>query len=178
MKSAANVIFFKIVYGLSLVGVAAGSPWWGAVGLVAFLIWNAKTSEHPQADLVLVGVAVALGTVVDTINIHTGVLVYAEHWPSNDVAPFWIMVLWANFALIMNNGLRWLHDRYFLAALIGGVFGPLGYLIGIKLDAASLGRSIPELILVTGVTWALALPFLLFLAGYLSRASLKTSPQS
>jgi len=164
MKSAANLILFKVVYGLSLVGVAAGSPWWGAAGLIVFIAWHARTCSHARADFILAGTAVVLGLLVDTINIHSGVLVYNAAWPSPDLAPFWILVLWANFALIMNGGLRWLQGRYMLAAVIGAIAGPLGYVIGIKLNAAAYGSTLTELIVVSSISWAVALPLLLFLA--------------
>lgn len=164
MKSATNLIFFKIVYGMSLAGVSIGFPWLGAIGLIGFLIWHAKTSAHAKADFILVGIAILLGTLVDTINIHTGVLVYQESWPSASIAPFWIMVLWANLALIMNGALRWLQGRYLMAAAIGAVFGPLGYMLGVKLGTASYAGDKLEFFLVTGISWMIALPLLLLTA--------------
>jgi hypothetical protein len=169
MKSAANLILFKIVYGLSLAGVSIGYPWLGAVGLLGFFIWHAKTSAHARADFLLVVIAVLLGTAVDTLNIQAGVLVYHEAWPSVHIAPFWIMVLWANFALIMNGALRWLQGRYALAAAIGAFFGPLGYVLGVKLGTAAYASDKLEFLLVTGTTWMIALPLLLFIAEKLRR---------
>jgi len=170
MKAAANLVLFKIVWGLSLIGVSVGSPWWGAAGLIVFILWHYKTSEHAIADFVLAGIAVALGTIVDTINIHSGVLIYKSAWPSTQIAPFWIMVLWANFALIMNQSLRWMHGRYLLAMVVGAIGGPLGYMVGVSLDAASFGESRIAFFLITGTTWAIALPLLLYIAERLRKS--------
>jgi len=170
MKSAANLVLFKIVWGLSLVGVSLGSPWWGAAGLVIFLAWHYKTADHALADFKLAGFAVALGTIVDTINIHSGVLIYESAWPSTQIAPFWIMVLWANFALIINQSLKWMHGRYAFAAIIGAICGPLGYIVGVKLNTASYGSGMLEFILVTGITWAIAVPLLLYAAEQLKQS--------
>ena len=164
MKSAANLVFFKLVYALSLAGVSIGFPWLGAIGLVMFAFWHYRTAKYAKADFILVGIAVVLGTTVDTINIHAGVLTYEASWPSHNLAPFWIMVLWANFALIMNGALRWLQKRYLLASLIGAVIGPLGYTLGVKVGTAVYTSSKLEFIFVTGTTWAMALPLLLFIA--------------
>ena len=164
MKSATNLILFKIVYGISLAGVSIGFPWLGAIGLIGFLIWHAKTSTHAKADFILAGIAILLGTLVDTINIQTGVLVYQEAWPSASIAPFWIMVLWANLALIMNGALRWLQGRYVMAAAIGALIGPLGYTLGVKLGTASYASGKLEFVLITGISWMIALPLLLLIA--------------
>ncbi len=169
MKSAANLILFKIVYGLSLAGVSIGFPWMGAVGLLGFFIWHAKTSSHAKADFILVAIAVMMGTIVDTINIHAGVLVYEEAWPSANLAPFWIMVLWANLALIMNGALRWLQGKYLLAAAIGAFIGPFGYTLGVKLGTANYASEKFDFVLVTGITWMIALPLLLCIAEKLRR---------
>ena len=169
MKSAANLILFKIVYGLSLVGVSIGYPWLGAMGLLGFFVWHAKTSPHARADFILVGIAVILGAAVDTLNIQAGVLVYHEAWPSIHFAPFWIIVLWANFAIIMNGALRWLQGRYLLAAALGAFFGPFGYVLGVKLGTASYASGKLEFVLVTGITWMIALPLLLFISDKLRR---------
>ncbi|MDG2155639.1 MAG: DUF2878 domain-containing protein [Gammaproteobacteria bacterium] len=164
MKSATNLILFKIVYGMSLAGVSIGYPWLGGVGLIVFLIWHAKTSVHAKADFILAGVAILLGTLVDTINIQTGVLVYHEAWPSAAIAPLWIMVLWANLALLMNGALRWLQGRYLMAAAIGALVGPLGYMLGVKLGTASYASDRLDFVLTTGVSWMIALPLLLLIA--------------
>jgi len=169
MRSATNFIFFKVVWALSLVGVSIGSPWLGAAGLCLFIIWHSRTSTHAPADFLLAAFAVVLGTLIDTVNIHTNVLVYEEAWPSEKLAPFWIMVLWANFALLMNGGLRWLQGKYLLAAAIGAFVGPLGYILGVRLGTASYASTKFEFALVTGTAWAIALPLLLFLAGYLRK---------
>ena len=173
MKSAANLILFKIVYALSLTGVSIGFPWLGAVGLLGFFVWHYKTSRHATADFILVAIAVILGAAVDTINIHAGVLSYEEHWPSESFAPLWIMVLWANFALIMNGALRWLQKRYVLAAFIGAIIGPLGYTLGVKLGTATYASSKFEFVFVTGITWMIALPLLLFIAEFLRKYQIK-----
>lgn len=171
MKSAVNLVFFKIVYALSLAGVSIGFPWLGAIGLIGFGIWHYRTSKHAKVDFILVIIAVVLGTAVDTFNIHIGVLTYEAAWPSHNLAPFWIMVLWANFALIMNGALRWLQGRYLLAASIGAVIGPLGYTLGVKLGTASYASDKLEFFITTGLTWAVALPLLLYVAEYLRQYS-------
>ena len=73
-------------------------------------------------------------------------------------------MLWANLALIMNGALRWLQGRYLMAAAIGAVIGPLGYMLGVKLGTASYAGDKLEFVLVTGISWMIALPLLLLVA--------------
>ena len=71
--------------------------------------------------------------------------------------------LWLNFAATLNVSLAWLRSRYLLAAIFGGVAGPLAYYSGAKLGAT---EALPTMsgILVLAVGWGILTPFLIWLA--------------
>ena len=74
-----------------------------------------------------------------------------------------MVCLWLNFAATLNASLAWLRGRTLLAALFGGVGGPLAYYGGAKMGAtAALPTSAGLLVLATG--WALMTPLLVRLA--------------
>jgi len=144
-------------------------PWLGAAALVFFLGWHLRTPVSPRAELALAGVAAGIGLVADTLFARAGILAYAEPWPLPGVAPAWIIIMWMNFALTLNVGMRWLHGRYGLAALLGFFGGPLAYLAGLRLDAAALAAPAPAAYTLIGCTWALAVPLLVLAAEWSGR---------
>jgi hypothetical protein len=61
----------------------------------------------------------------------------------------------------MNSCLKWLQGRLLLASVLGAIGGPLTYFAGIKLGAATAGTSMPVLLVVIAVTYALITPLFL-----------------
>jgi hypothetical protein len=78
-----------------------------------------------------------------------------------------MVMLWVNQATTLNSCLTWLRGRYLAGALFGAVGGPLAYLGGAKLGAASLPSS--SGLVVLGITWAGAFPALLAVAELVRR---------
>lgn len=115
------------------------------------------------------GVAGLVGLVADTAFLQAGLLAYAEPLPSVHLAPFWILVMWMNFALTVNVALRWLHGRYGLAAVLGLAGGPLAYLAGVKLGAAALTADPVRAYGLIGLVWGVAVPLLFAVAERLNR---------
>ncbi len=144
-------------------------PWLGAAALLLFLGWHLRTPVSPRAELALAGVAAGVGLVADTLFAQAGILDYAAPWPVPGAAPAWIIVMWMNFALTLNVALRWLHGRYGLAAALGFFGGPLAYLAGLKLNAAALAAPAPTAYTLIGLTWAVAVPFLVRAAEWSGR---------
>jgi len=71
--------------------------------------------------------------------------------------------MWALFATTINHSMAWLKNRYFLALLLGAVFGPLAFIAGESLGAVVfLDRTMALTLLAAG--WAVLMPLLLLLA--------------
>ena len=107
--------------------------------------------------------ALLIGAVVDGMAAATGWLRYASPSPACPPggAPVWILMLWACFATTINRSLSVLRERRWLGALLGGLGAPMAYL------AAARGWGAVQLSLWPGAawiaaSWALALPWLLF----------------
>ena len=84
-------------------------------------------------------------------------------------APYWIVAIWALFAITLNVSMRALRDRLWLGALLGLVGGPAAYYSGAKLGALTLVQALPALAALA-LGWALVTPLLLTLALRLERA--------
>jgi apolipoprotein D and lipocalin family protein len=119
--------------------------------------------DRRAADLQLIGAAVVVGLIVDTVLLRSGELRFVfGTWPEG-FAPYWMLSLWAAFATTLNHSLRWIVHRPLVAILLGAIGGPLAYLAGAKLGAlqlASLQTALP----LIGVAWGVAMAALSLIA--------------
>jgi len=172
-KNLINLIFFQGLWFVTVIGASNENNGYAIAGLVVFIVSNHFLSESPRADNLLVGIAVLTGLLVETAFLQTGLLDYngGELWAA--IAPLWILVLWANFALIMNGCLSWLQGRYLLAAVLGALGGPLSYFGGIKLGAADAGAPVLTVLLVIAALYAIVTPIFLMIARRLAVAEMR-----
>lgn len=167
-----NFVLFQLAWLAAVLGAAHGMIWPSVLAALVFLAYQIWVSDCPEADLTLVGIAVLSGIVVDTVFTHSGWMTYATHWPWANVAPLWILAMWASFALVINHSVSWLKGHSLSAAAFGLIGGPLAYWAGARLGAMefTLNHTWHALILI-GVLWALVSPLLFFVALRLDRAA-------
>ena len=67
------------------------------------------------------------------------------------------------FATTLNVSLKWMKRRYLLAAVFGGLGGPLAYYAGHRLGAVGFS-DIQTALLAVGIGWAFIMPLLMLLA--------------
>jgi hypothetical protein len=165
-----NLVLFQSLWFAAILGAAQDSNIYAVTGLVIFLVIHHFTSATARSDFRLAAIAILMGLLVETTFLQSGMLVYKSAGPWEQLAPIWMLVLWANFALTINGCLDWLHGRYALAAALGAVGGPASYLGGVKLGAAAMGGSQAALLLTVSCVYAIVTPGLLFTARYLNSA--------
>lgn len=167
-----NAIGYQATWFAAIGGAAAGWWWAGPLALILFAAWQLPRSAQRGADARLAGCAAALGFVVDSLFAQTGLLSYSAAVPWPELAPLWIVALWASFALTLNHSLAYLKNHPPLAALLGAVGAPLAY----SAAARSGALAFPEAPLVTlcwlAASWAVLAPALAALAARLVRAPL------
>lgn len=78
--------------------------------------------------------------------------------------PLWLVVLWLLFAGTLFHSLAFLTRRLWLAAVLGATAGPLSYLAGMRLGAATSEHEAWIIGLAMAPAWALLLPGLAHLA--------------
>ncbi|WP_037413110.1 DUF2878 domain-containing protein [Silanimonas lenta] len=157
----ANLLGFQAVWFASVFGAGSGRPWLGPLVASVFVAAHLAASPDRRGDLRLLALALALGAVVDSLFAASGLLRYAGAWPSDALAPGWILAMWAGFALTLHHSMAFLRGRPAAAAAFGLVGGPLAYWAaqrGFGAVAFEAGTA-PALALV-GLGWALALPLL------------------
>ena len=164
-----NFVLFQITWLASVVGAARGLPWLGPLCLLWFMAWQLAAVDRSLRELLLVLTVAIGGMLVDSGYVASGILTYASPEPSALVAPVWIVGMWANFALTLNHSMSWLHNRYVAAAVLGGIGGPLAYWGGERLGAMEFTSSMPAVLGVISIVWALATPAMVRLAEYFDR---------
>jgi len=115
----------------------------------------------PEALLIVA--ASLIGLVWDSALIAIGLFTYPSGVLVPGLAPYWMIALWAVFATSLNLSMGFLKGRPWLAALVGGIGGPVSYLAGGRLGG--LEMSDPTLALgAQAIGWAVLLPVLTHLA--------------
>lgn len=168
MNIVVNAALFQVVWFATVAGAGAGFWWAGIPVLIGFAAWQLRQSPWPRADVALIGVGIVLGLVIDSLLIAGGWLRYATPLPSAELAPVWIVVLWAGFALTVNHSLSFLKRHLALALAFGAIGGPLAYLGAARLfDAVAFTAPQTQVVLALAIAWAIATPLLLAVASRL-----------
>jgi hypothetical protein len=168
---ALNLIGYQAGWLVTLYGATQGLSWLGPAAVIALTVWYLSLAENPARSLMLIGLALAAGVVVETVMFQLGLVVYPT---SPDGVPVWMLALWPLFATTLSVGLRWFQARHLSAALAGAVLGPLAYWAGAAAGAISLPETRISLLYI-GLVWMLAFPILLELARRLERPRLEAS---
>lgn len=154
-----NFAFFQLGWFACIIGAANGHVFWAVTGTLLYIALHIWHSVHPAAELRLVLKVMIFGVSADTLITNLGFLRFEDAWPSIYLSPFWMWVLWALVATTINSSLSWLRGRPILAAVLGGLAGPISYEAGIRMGAGAWGAGgqVGGL-LILSVVWAVAIP--------------------
>lgn len=157
-----NLLGFQLCWWLAVLLQAQSPPW-----LCLLLMLHLGLHGDRAIELRLILPGAAFGYLIDTLLLLTGVFRFAQ---DAALPPLWLALLWSCFCATLRQGLKPLHRRPWLAALLGAVGGSSSYLLGAQLGAVELGYSSSASLLILAPIWALLLPFLLWLSQRSERA--------
>lgn len=175
----ANALGFQLVWLATVAGAGHGMAWTGPLAAVVFAGWVLSDKRTRSADIWLLMRALPIGYASDSLWAATGWIHFNSPWPGAPLAPFWILALWVGFILSINHSLQFLHGRTWLAGLLGAVSGPAAYYAaGNGFAAISFGITLPLMIPILALGWALLLPMLLGMSAYQrARTHICTTPK-
>ena len=162
LPSLWNFLQFQVGWFALVLSAAAGASWLG-IAVLGMLVavhlgWFSQRNEW-----VLLLVVGAGGWLWESLIYSLGLIRYA-HYPDGMLfAPLWMAGLWVNFATAINHCLSWLREQYVYAALLGAIGGPLAFLAGVKLGAASFPSPLLATLILMAA-WAILSPLVFFLA--------------
>jgi hypothetical protein len=159
MTLIANIALFQAGWIACVLGAAHGLPWIGASAAALIVAWHTLRAAHPARELALVGVAAALGALLETVLLQSGFVHFPHGGPFEGFVPYWMVALWALFATTLNVSLRWLRAHPALGAWLGGIGGPLAYYAGARLGAIELAAAGPAFGAIA-IGWAVLTPLL------------------
>jgi hypothetical protein len=160
MNLAVNFVAFQLGWFACVLGAANGLPWVGPLAVLGAVALHLARVRRPLPELRLIGLAMALGLLVDSLLLATGWLSYPAGLWLPGMAPYWIVAMWALFATTLNVSMGWLRGRPLLAVVMGAIGGPLSYLAGEKLGGIELSARVAALSALA-FAWAVAMPLLM-----------------
>jgi hypothetical protein len=162
-RKAVNLLLFQVAWFAAVLGAAGGMAWLGPLALIPVLGVHLALQEDRHGELRLILVAAAIGFLFDTLMVATGAFTPVQSLVPRPFSPPWMVGLWMNFAATLNVSLSWLQGRIMLAAVFGGIGGPLAYYSGAKLGATETIPSLTGMVMLA-VGWAIMTPLLAWLA--------------
>lgn len=144
----ANGALFQAAWFSCVLGGANESNLWG-LPILALLAVQSLRGAYTRQDAVWAGAALAMGFLLDTLWIQTGVLVY-DGWT---FAPVWILTLWCALGLTMNHSMSFFAQKPLLGGLLAASSAPLSYLGGERLGAVLVPD--PVQLVWISLTWGL-----------------------
>jgi hypothetical protein len=161
-----NFLAFQVAWWALVLSAAREQAGVGLLVVGLVLAWHLTRVRPGRAEIALIVSAALVGLAFDSLLQATGWVAFAGGALFGFLAPLWMVALWANFAATLNVSLRALRARPWLAALLGGLGGPLAYWGGARLGAMSLVEPPPAL-LALAAAWAVITPLLFRLAVWL-----------
>lgn len=112
-----------------------------------------------------IGVIAITGICMDSLLFRAGLFLPAPASGQFALVPLWLACLWVNFALALRFAFVFLQRSLIIAALFGGVGGPLSYLFGAAIGGlVTLSEPLWVTLLLLSLLWAI------FLAGAMKLA--------
>lgn len=167
--SVVNAVIYQCGWFACVLGGASGWGLEGALVALGLTLLHLALAEEPRREVPLLLAAGLIGVIVDSLHAGVGVLEFNEH-RAGAIAPVWIIALWIQFATVLHFCMNWLSKKYVLASVLGFVGGPLSFLAGERLGAATFGEPRMVSMAVLAVSWSIALPALVAIADRLGGA--------
>jgi hypothetical protein len=166
MPLVINFVAFQVGWFSSVLGGAEGLPWLGPIAVLLIVAYHLYRAEQAQKELLLVVFCGLLGAVFDSVLVSLNWVGYPSGTFVDGIAPYWIIGMWMLFATTLNMSMRWLKNRYLIAAVLGLVAGPLSYVAGQKLGGIEFIDR-PSALVALGIGWAVIMPALMYLSNRL-----------
>lgn len=176
MRVLLNFILFQLGWFACVLSAAAGQPLLGVAVAAVIIVIHLFMAQQKQNEIILLVSAMLTGLVWDSLLVWRGWIDYSAGMLITNMAPYWIVVMWALFATTLNVSLAWLKQKLLYAAVLGAIAGPLAYYAGFKLNALQFG-DMPVALMALAIGWALFTPLLMRLTVYLEWQQFKKAEQ-
>ncbi|WP_373565903.1 DUF2878 domain-containing protein [Microbulbifer okhotskensis] len=152
-----NALLFDIAWPLCVIVAKA---WLIIPFTILNLLIHLKFVANLHGEPLWLACILFWGVSIDSVLFHLGVLrnESGSPWP-----PLWLIFLWLNFAMTLRYSLVFLQKNLWLAAILGGFFGPFSYFTGALLNGTvELHQPLWQSLGILCVIWAVILPAFAF----------------
>ncbi len=154
---------FQLVWLACALGAASGSNLPGIAASGSYLLILVLMGRLDQGDIKTSLLAGLCGLLSESALMASGLISYRAAWPSEGMAPPWIVALWVAFGATISPTLQMLGNSALAkGAGLGLVFGPLAYIAGERLGALSLLNPPHRSLAAVAILWATIFPGLLY----------------
>jgi hypothetical membrane protein len=158
-----NFVVFQLGWLAVVLGGTGSWHWAGTALVIGIVAYHLSRATQPRQEVFLIFAALMIGAVWDSLLVWSGLLIYANGVFHSDLAPHWIVAMWALFATTLNVSLSWLKGRWLLAVVFGAIGGPLAYYAGSRLGAVDMVNQ-RDALMALAIGWAMIMPTLMFLS--------------
>ncbi|MEC5388069.1 DUF2878 domain-containing protein [Uliginosibacterium sp. H3] len=158
-----NFVLFQCAWFACVIGAAHDFAWLGILAISVACAWHLVISVRPMPEMRLVLSAMLIGAVWESALVTAGLIDYTHGTLVAGIAPPWIVAMWALLAITLNVTMRWLKRRWLLAAVMGAVAGPLSFLAGARLGAATFTGGVDTTVALA-IGWACLMPLMMWLS--------------
>ncbi len=171
IRTLGNAVLFQLGWWVAILSAGWGEAWLAPPVLAGLITVNIWYGSQPRVMTLVVLAIGSAGLLVDSGLTASGLLRFGAHPFAPWLCPPWLCALWYLFATTLHQSLRWLEGRIWLAAMIGGIAGPISYGAGEALGALTLGPSRSSALLLLALVWAGLLPLFVRMAEQLYGAA-------
>jgi hypothetical protein len=167
------VIGLNIGWFSCVLGAAWNSHWLGALivpilgAIHVVLIGRARLLPA----ILLVVASLTVGLILDTALIAAGAFEPSRWFMPHPMTTIWLLMLWVNFSLALNESLAWFQENLVVAGALGSLFGPLAYFSASRLGAIEIVNPAYLRLLPICLAWSVAMPLMSLTAKYLYNRS-------
>ena len=167
---AINYFGFSIVWFCCIYSGAQGEIALALIPTLIFLYLHFMiVADHLKEEIQLIFIAIIMGVIVDSSFSFFEVVSYKPSITSipypEDLAPIWILCMWAGFAAQINHVMKRLRGKYLLIGFYG-LLAPLAYMGGEAIDAATISDGNINYAIIS-ISWAISLILLFKISEYL-----------
>ncbi|MEO7774752.1 MAG: DUF2878 domain-containing protein [Steroidobacteraceae bacterium] len=158
-----NFAVFYAGWFACVLGAAHQQPWLGTCTVMLACTLHLTLARRAAREVILLTLALLIGAAWDSALVALHITSYASGNFAPNIAPHWIIALWALFTTTLNVSLAWLKHRYLLAAGFGAIGSALSFFAGYRMGAVQM-PNLQTGLLAQAIGWAVILPLLCLLA--------------
>ena len=164
MKKIFNIVGFQICWWLCVLFSTKSYSFIGPLFMSIYLIIHFIYISNNKIDVKLILIVGLIGTFFDSLFVVFDIFSYSGSFIIlSDIAPLWITSMWVGFATTINYSLDWINKNYYLAFIMGFIFGPLSYVTGREFGAIQFLVSDILGLSILALAWGLIIPMIVYI---------------